>query len=101
MWIVKNTPTPVGRALYGNRFYNHDELVLMHACSVKDPRCDQGHLGPHFLTFHRAFLLAWENSVLSVLNVVKDPSINIDAMPYWVRRGFVFLYPPMDQVLIL
>jgi hypothetical protein len=35
----------------------------------------QGHNGPHFMTFHRAFLLEYENALLSVVPELK-------AMPY-------------------
>lgn len=57
---------------------NHDDFVVLHSCAVLDPRCDQAHAGPQHATFHRAFLLAYENALLAV-----DPGI--EAMPYWVR----------------
>lgn len=65
-----------GRRLYGSKFINYDDLTMLHACSVYDPQCDQGHYGPNFANFHRAYLLAFENSLLAI-----DPSI--EAMPYW------------------
>ena len=80
---MKNTTSAEGKAKYGDRFVSHDDLTVMHACSVVDPRCDQAHQGPQFATFHRAFVLAWENSLLSVLSVVK-PTSSVSAMPYWV-----------------
>lgn len=73
---MKNLTTEEGRNQYGKLFWNADDIVMLHACSLKDTRCDQGHYGPHFMTFHRAFLLRYENSMLAV-----DPSIG--AMPYW------------------
>jgi hypothetical protein len=76
MWILKNTTTAVGRQMYGPNFNNHDEMLMLHACSVYDTRCDNGHYGPHFMTFHRAFLLKYERALLAV-----DPSIG--ALPYW------------------
>ena len=42
---------------YCGYFTNYDEIVALHACSVKDPRCDQGHTGPHFMNFHRMVIL--------------------------------------------
>eukprot|EP00756_Hemistasia_phaeocysticola_P059187 Hpha_TRINITY_DN3590_c0_g1::TRINITY_DN3590_c0_g1_i1::g.25686::m.25686 len=75
-WTLKNLTTAEGQAIYGKKFHNHDEMLLMHSCAVLDPRCDQGHFGPHFITFHRALLLKYELALLSV-----DPSIG--AMPYW------------------
>lgn len=81
-------------------------MTLLHACSTLDPRCDQGHYGPQFMStfrnmpfgrrrslrwvmsfsltrstpflpaFHRAFLLRFENALLAV-----DPTVG--ALPYW------------------
>merc|ERR1712224_965587 len=48
---------------------------MLHVCAVLDPRCDQGHFGPQFMTF-RLVLLKYEMALLSV-----DPTI--EAMPYW------------------
>eukprot|EP00008_Paramoeba_atlantica_P007787 CAMPEP_0201488550 /NCGR_PEP_ID=MMETSP0151_2-20130828/18868_1 /ASSEMBLY_ACC=CAM_ASM_000257 /TAXON_ID=200890 /ORGANISM="Paramoeba atlantica, Strain 621/1 / CCAP 1560/9" /LENGTH=475 /DNA_ID=CAMNT_0047873865 /DNA_START=169 /DNA_END=1596 /DNA_ORIENTATION=- len=76
IWTMKNVSTEEGQKLYGPNFWNHDDLVVMHACAVRDPRCDQGHFGPQFMTFHRLYVLKWELSLLSV-----DPTI--EAMPYW------------------
>lgn len=73
---MKNTTTEVGRTVYGEKFWNLDDITMLHACSLKDPRCDQGHYGPHFMTFHRAYLLRLENALLAV---DKD----IIALPYW------------------
>lgn len=47
------------------------ELLLRHAVSVNDPRGDQGHASSCFMTFHRAFLLELENSLLSVAPELK------------------------------
>ena len=75
--VLKTTTTEEGRALYNSElFWNLDDLTMLHACSTVDPRCDQGHVGPHFMTFHRAYLLRLENALLAV-----DPSIL--ALPYW------------------
>jgi hypothetical protein len=101
---MKNTTTARGRAKYGNRFMNHDDFTVQHACSVIDPRCDQAHQGPQFATFHRAFLLAWENSLLAVLKLVY-PTSTVEAMPYWVREPLfvcgqsAFFSAPVHKVL--
>jgi hypothetical protein len=74
--VLKTTTTEDGRTLYNSElFWNLDDLTMLHACAVSDPRCNQGHAGPHFMTFHRAYLLRLENALLSV-----DPSIL--ALPY-------------------
>ena len=45
-------------------------------CSVVDPRGDQAHFGPNFISFHRADVLLLEQALRSV-----DPTIA--AIPYW------------------
>jgi hypothetical protein len=53
--VLKTTTTEDGRTLYNSElFWNLDDLTMLHACAVSDPRCGQGHAGPHFMTFHRA-----------------------------------------------
>ena len=49
-WKLKTISTEKGRKMYGPNFNNYDEITLLHACTVYDPRCDQGHFGPHFIT---------------------------------------------------
>ena len=75
-WTLKKYSTKDGQKIYGKHFFNYDEIILQHACSVWDPRCNQGHMGPQFMTFHRAWLLKLELALLSV-----DPMI--EALPYW------------------
>jgi hypothetical protein len=74
--MMKTTLTADGQTLYGPRFINYDDLLFLHACSLSDPRCDQAHFGPHFMTFHRALLLKVERSLLAI-------DSDIEAMPYW------------------
>lgn len=76
MWIMRLMPTEVGQLHYGPNYKGWEDFVVQHACAVLDPRCDQGHYGPIFGIFHRAFLLQFENSLLSI-----DPIIG--ALPYW------------------
>jgi hypothetical protein len=48
--IMKTLTTSQGRRIYGSKFWNIDDMTLLHACSTLDPRCDQGHYGPHFMS---------------------------------------------------
>jgi len=75
-WTLKTLTTAEGQAKYGPNFHNHDDMLMLHACATTDPRCDEGHFGPQFMTFHRALLLKYE---LALMSVDKD----IEAMPYW------------------
>jgi hypothetical protein len=74
--IMKSVSQEEGEILYGSHFLNYDRMVLKHMRAALHPRCDMGHNGPAFLTFHRALELAIENSLISV-----DPSI--EGLPYW------------------
>jgi len=74
--IMNTTDTLAGRETYGKHFWNAQDLVVFHVCAVVDPRCDQAHFGPNFMTFHRAYCLLIENSLRAI-----DPEII--AMPYW------------------
>ena len=77
--IMNTTDTLTGREKYGKHFWNAQDLVVFHVCAVVDPRCDQAHFGPNFMTFHRAYLLLIENSLRAV-----DPEIL--ALPYWAMQ---------------
>jgi hypothetical protein len=74
--VMANIDTLSGRKKYGRHFWNAQDLVVFHVCAVVDPRCDQAHFGPNFMTFHRAYLLLIEQSLRAV-----DPTII--ALPYW------------------
>jgi len=73
---MKSLSQEEGEALYGSYFLNYDRMVLKHMRAALHPRCDMGHMGPAFLTFHRALELAIESSLIAV-----DPSI--EGLPYW------------------
>ena len=75
-WVMRTVNSSTGRELYGPNFINYDEFVLKHTCVANDPKCDQGHFGPHFVTTHRTFVLWAERSLLAI-----DPTIG--AAPYW------------------
>jgi hypothetical protein len=74
--IMNTTDTLTGRETYGKHFWNAQDLVVFHVCAVVDPRCDQAHFGPNFMTFHRAYLLLIENSLRAI-------DEEILALPYW------------------
>lgn len=76
MWTMRNLTTAEGKKKYGLNFVSYDDLVVLHTCANLDPRCDQGHLAPIFIIFHKAMLLAFENALLAI-----DQSI--EAIPYW------------------
>lgn len=76
VWTMRNHTGEEGRSRFGPDFVSYEELILLHTCSFADPRCDQGHFSPAFITFHRAMLLKFENSLLAI-----DP--RIEALPYW------------------
>ena len=40
--IMVTEQTQKGREKYGKLFWNYQDLVAFHVCSVVDPRCDQG-----------------------------------------------------------
>jgi len=74
--VMKTTSQEEGEEKFGAHFLNYDRMVLKHMRAAQHPRCDMGHGGPAFLTFHRALELQIENSLLAV-----DPSI--EGLPYW------------------
>ena len=73
---MKTTSAADGAALYGASFRNYDALVVKHAVATTDARGDQAHFGPQFQTWHGAFILEFEMSLLAI-----DPAIG--ACPYW------------------
>ena len=78
-WIMRTTSTDAGQKMYGPHYFALDELIMLHACAVEDIRCDQGHVGPHFMTFHRLFLLKFELSLLAI-----DPSVEALLIGTWL-----------------
>ncbi|KAL3931474.1 MAG: hypothetical protein SGBAC_011291, partial [Bacillariaceae sp.] len=76
MWIMKTESMATGQAAYGSSFKSYDYFVAKHAVATTDSRGDQAHFGALFITWHTAFVLEFEMSLLAV-----DPSI--EAMPYW------------------
>ena len=76
MNIMKNTSTKEGQKTFGRLYVSYDDLVAQHLEAAAAKHCDEAHLGQAFATYHRAFTLRFEESLLSV-----DPSIG--ALPYW------------------
>ena len=85
MWVLHDTPTWVGRELYGSIYLDWSDLVVRHAVAVVHPEGDSAHpqtfnRGVAFGAWHRAFGLLYENILRAV-----DPSI--EAIPYWDAVG--------------
>mmetsp|Transcript_57992 Transcript_57992/g.135608 ORF Transcript_57992/g.135608 Transcript_57992/m.135608 type:complete len:449 (-) Transcript_57992:298-1644(-) len=76
MWAMKNETMASGVSRYGAAFRSYDYFVVKHAVAQTDTRGDQAHFGAHFITWHAAFVLEFENALLAI-----DPSI--EALPYW------------------
>ncbi|KAL4430833.1 hypothetical protein ABPG75_006089 [Micractinium tetrahymenae] len=74
--VMLSLSTESGRRLFGPKFISYQECIVKHSVATNDPRGDQGHNGPPFMTFHRAFLLEMEQSLLAVAPALK-------ALPYW------------------
>lgn len=76
MWIMKTETMDRGQELYGDKFRTYDYFVVRHAIAATDTRGDQGHRGAHFINWHTAFVLEFENVLMTI-----DPLI--EALPYW------------------
>ena len=110
--VMVETPTQSGREEFGPLFWNYQDLVAFHVCSVVDPRCDQGRkylfhdfcihcllilieltpllflsldFGPNFITFHTAYMLRIELSLLAVCDAVFNNTCKEEGLgiPYW------------------
>ena len=79
MNIMKSTDHQTGIAKYGDKFWNYDKLVCLHARIAWSKSGDMNHLNPSFGPWHRIYLLMFEESILSI-----DPTI--EAIPYWDFR---------------
>ena len=79
--IMKTVSNSEGKAKYGERFRNYDDLVCQHykASISTEQAGDLGHFVPLFFIFHRAYTLAFEESLLAI-----NPKIG--AAPYWDNR---------------
>ena len=75
MNTMKRVNDEDGKVIYGKDYRSYDSLVCQHMRATRHTRGDLMHLGPHFLVTHRAFVLAFENSLISI-----DPTI--DGAPY-------------------
>jgi len=90
--IMKNTSQEEGEQKYGPSFLNYDRMVLLHIRASEHPRCDQGHLGPGFFTFHRGIELLVENSLVAV-----DPMI--EGLPYWDMSIDFQMEKPRESII--
>ena len=76
LWIMKQTPTKLGRQKYGSLYSSYDRLILKHVRAALYSKGDQAHFTVIFPIFHRLWLLQFENALLSV-----DPEIQ--GLPYF------------------
>ncbi|CAJ1407717.1 unnamed protein product [Effrenium voratum] len=76
MNVMKQTSSLKGQKMFGPQFISYDDLVAQHLKAAATKGCDEAHLGQAFATYHRAFVLRFEESLLAV-----DPKIL--ALPYW------------------
>ena len=76
MNIMKYVSEEEGQEIYGSDYRSYDSLICQHVRGTHHTLGDMMHLGPHFLVTHRAFVLAFENSLIAI-----DPRIN--GAPYW------------------
>lgn len=86
LWIMKKTSTKDGKLKYGKKYISYDRMVAKHSNAALDIRGDQGHFAPLFAMFHRAWILEFENSLLSIDD-------NIKALPYWDYRLDLIIDP--------
>eukprot|EP00924_Labyrinthula_sp_SR-Ha-C_P003487 snap_masked-scaffold_15-processed-gene-10.35-mRNA-1 protein AED:1.00 eAED:1.00 QI:0/0/0/0/1/1/3/0/688 len=89
--IMRNTTLLEGRIVYGEDFRSYEYLLIKHATSALHKCIDQGHIPANVLSFHRSFILEFENSFLSILQVL-NPGSNLTGVPYW--NWFIDLYDP-------
>ena len=75
IWAMKRLSATEGVQRYGPAFRTYDHFVVKHGHAALDSRCDQGHFGPAFGVFHRAFGLEFERSLQAI-----NPTL---ALPYW------------------
>lgn len=73
---MQSVPTAAGQEIFGPLYKDATYFTLKHIVAVQDIKGDQGHYGPCFMTFHRAFLLEFENALLSVVP-------GLPGLPYW------------------
>jgi hypothetical protein len=93
MWAMKNLSMEEGQARFGASFKTHDYFVVKHAVAAADSRGDQAHNSDASPTFHAAFVLEFENTLLAI-----DPSIG--ALPYWsTTNGEIFTETHMGSAL--
>lgn len=76
IWVTKTTDYARGQFLYGSRFRTYDFFIVNHGVSMWDSRGDQSHFTRAFGTYHAAYLLQFEEILLTI-----DPGI--ESLPYW------------------
>ena len=80
MWTMKTLTMEEGRARYGPLFKTHDYMVAIHAVCATSVRGDQGHFGAHFLSWHSAFSLMYETTLMRIAEVEGNV---LEGLPYF------------------
>lgn len=94
--VMRNTSGINGRKLFGNQFRTYEHILWKHAVSALHLCADQGHLPHNVITYHRALLLEFELSVLSIAKTI-NPSTTLRGLPYW--NWFIDLEHPSESIL--
>uniref|UniRef100_A0A7R9V365 Tyrosinase copper-binding domain-containing protein n=1 Tax=Chlamydomonas euryale TaxID=1486919 RepID=A0A7R9V365_9CHLO len=73
--------TGAGQLLFGPKYKEYDYFIIKHTVATQTPVdgvccSDVAHFGPWFLTWHEAFIMEFENALLSVVP-------ELGALPYW------------------
>ena len=76
VWAMKTMSQAEGEAAYGPAFRSADYFAAKHAVISEDARGDQGHSSAAFLTWHDAFMLEYEMSILAI-------APEVGGLPYW------------------
>eukprot|EP01084_Bolivina_argentea_P139813 245914_1 len=66
MNLMKYIPTESGHTIFGDNFINYDGLVCQHHRATYHIGGDMAHIGPQFNIWHRAYILAFENSLIAI-----------------------------------
>ena len=80
MWTMKNLTMGEGQAKYGPLFKTHDYMVLSHAVAVTSQRGDQIHFSASFASWHAAFSLMYETTLMQIAQV--DGNV-LEGVPYF------------------
>ena len=84
MWTMKNITMEEGQEKYGPLFKTHDYMVLNHAVTATSQRGDQGHFSSAFTSWHAAFSLMYETTLMQIAKVNGN---ELEGLPYFWNIG--------------